>query len=452
MRTATSSSYPRDLGHGLIARWSTAADSENIAQLTGMVFRNKADEPPNMFTVNTVRRLMRGDHPLMTPQDYAVVEDTGKQGNPLVACICHWRHTWEYEGIAFGVGQPEIVATDPDYRHRGLIRTLFELVHARSADEGRMVTAITGIPYFYRQFGYEYVLDLDEKRTTYITQIPKAKDGEQELYLLREATVEDIPLLQQLYNRRRNNSIVWSQIPDAYWRYELEGWKVQPEWGKTSSIQIIVDKAGEAKGYLFLSARRWGRALHVRGFDIAPGASAQAMLPSVLRALQAYGNQVPTKSPDTDPFSEIGFYLGRNSPLYDVLGTLAIETELPYAWYIRVPDLPAFLKHITPVLERRLANSEAAGYTGEIKVDFYNGGLRMVFEQGRLVTVENWILPVFEANAGAGFPALVFLQIVFGYRSIEELRRVFPDVWVNDETGYLLKVLFPTRASFVASL
>jgi GNAT superfamily N-acetyltransferase len=452
MQTETSSSYQRDLGNGLIARWSTAADTENIAQLTGMVFRDKADEPINSRMILNIRRLMRGDHPLMTPLDYAVVEDTGKQGNPIVACICHLRHTWEYEGIAFDITQPEIVATDPDYRRRGLIRVLFELVHARSIEEGRLVTAITGIPYFYRQFGYEYVLDLDERHTTYISQIPKAKEGVPEPYMLREATVEDIPLLQQLYNRRKGDSIVWSQISDAYWRYELEGWKVQPDWGKTSSIQIIVDKTGNALGYLFMSYMRWGAGLHVRGFEIASGAPVQAMLPSVLRALQVYGNQIPTRTPETEPFSKIDFALGRNSPLYDVMGSLAVSTEVPYAWYIRVPDLPAFLQHIAPVLEKRLASSEAAGYTGEVKIDFYHGGLRMVIEQGRLVTIENWVVPVFEGNAGAGFPALVFLQVLFGYRSVEALHRIFPDVWANDETGYLLNVLFPERVSFVASL
>ena len=129
-----------------------------------------------------------------------------------------------------------------------------------------------------------------------------------------------------------------------------------------------------------------------------------------------------------------------------------MATEAPYAWYIRVPDLPTFLKLIAPALERRLADSEAVGYTGELKIDFYRGGLRMIFEQGQLMTVENWVVPVFESNAGAGFPALVFLQIMFGHRSIDELRHAFPDVWVSDETGYLLKVLFPARPSFVASL
>ena len=39
---------------------------------------------------------------------------------------------------------------------RGLIRMLFEMIHARSQAEGDLVQAITGVAYFYRQFGYEY--------------------------------------------------------------------------------------------------------------------------------------------------------------------------------------------------------------------------------------------------------------------------------------------------------
>lgn len=113
MRTETSSSYRRDLGQGLIARWSTVADSENIAQLIGMVFRNKADEPANIRMTNSVRRFMRGDYPLMSSNDYAIVEDTGKEGNPIVAGVCLWRQTWEYEGIAFEIGRPEIRSYRP---------------------------------------------------------------------------------------------------------------------------------------------------------------------------------------------------------------------------------------------------------------------------------------------------------------------------------------------------
>jgi hypothetical protein len=103
------------------------------------------------------------------------------------------------------------------------------MIHARSAAEGHIVQAITGIPYFYRQFGYEYALDLGGRRITYLSLIPKAKEGQPEQYTLREAIVEDIPLLQQYYNRWSDASIVWTTIPDRYWRYQIDGWKERPE-------------------------------------------------------------------------------------------------------------------------------------------------------------------------------------------------------------------------------
>ena len=46
--TAADPNYRRELAGGLIQRWSTPEDTENIAQLCGMVFRDKEDEPPNM--------------------------------------------------------------------------------------------------------------------------------------------------------------------------------------------------------------------------------------------------------------------------------------------------------------------------------------------------------------------------------------------------------------------
>ncbi|HCF88178.1 MAG TPA: GNAT family N-acetyltransferase, partial [Ktedonobacter sp.] len=77
-----------------------------------------------------------------------------------------------------------------------------------------------------------------------------------------------------------------------------------------------------------------------------------------------------------------------------------------------------------------LATSPVVGHTGEIKLDFYRGGLRMIFERGRLTGADHWQAPLYGSNANGGFPPLVFLQVLFGHRSIEALRQAFPDVWV----------------------
>src|SRR5438876_11966479 len=122
-------SYRRELGDGLLLRWSTARDIEEIVYLTSSVFRDRADEPLNMYIGQLMQQLMSGNHPTMGPDDVAVVEDTRKKEHSLVAMTCLWRENWEYEGISFAIGRPEIVATDSDYRNRGLVSAVFEMVH-----------------------------------------------------------------------------------------------------------------------------------------------------------------------------------------------------------------------------------------------------------------------------------------------------------------------------------
>jgi hypothetical protein len=56
--------YRRDLGGGLVLRWSTATDVEAIGQLYSYVFRPAVDAPPDTVTVAWLRDLMSGRHPL----------------------------------------------------------------------------------------------------------------------------------------------------------------------------------------------------------------------------------------------------------------------------------------------------------------------------------------------------------------------------------------------------
>ena len=71
------------------------------------------------------------------------------------------------------------------------------------------------------------------------------------------------------------------------------------------------------------------------------------------------------------PVTHISFPLDDTHPVIVALGGQLEKRRNPYAWYIRVPDLPGFLHHITPVLEKRLAGSVLAGHTGRLRLNFY---------------------------------------------------------------------------------
>ena len=443
------SAYRRDLGGGLVLRWSVAADAEAIGELYGYVFRRNAEEPRNESMIAWQRDLMSGRHPLIGPGDFALVEDT--DSGAMVAATCLLWEMWEYDGIAFPAGRPEVVASMPDYRNRGLVRAVFELIHARSAERGHLAQGITGIPYYYRQFGYEYALDLGGSRSVYFAAIPKLKDGEQEPYALRDAHVEDLPQLMALYDRERARGPVSTRVGEDYWRWVLGG--QNPAAGEGWHTQLIVNGQGRLIGYVLTGRRRWGDALGVLGMALEPGVALQPLLPSVLRLLHAQALAMPSQRADEPPAARIMFALFGSHPIYDALGERMLAAhEPPYAWYVRVPDLPRFIRHIAPALERRLAASMMSGYTGELKINFYRGGLRLVFEQGRLATAEDYRAAGWRPVAQAGFPPLVFLQLLFGRRSLAELRYAFPDAWADDEARPLLEVLFPAKASWVLAL
>ena len=138
-----------------------------------------------------------------------------------------------------------------------------------------------------------------------------------------------------------------------------------------------------------------------------------------------------------------GFWLGVSHPAYEAAAERLPCVREPYAWQVRVPDWPKFLRHIAPVLERRLAASVAAGHTGELKISAYRRGLRLVFERGRLVDIAAW-RPSPEVEGEAAFPDQTFLQLLFGYRSLAELKSAFKDCWTEgDEAPVLLERALP---------
>ena len=116
-------------------------------------------------------------------------------------------------------------------------------------------------------------------------------------------------------------------------------------------------------------------------------------------------------------------------------------------------DIPAFLRHVAPALERQLAASVMAGHTGRCKINLYRSRFEMVWHDGRLTEVTDGYEHKRLDDGDANFPDLTFLQLLFGFRSFEELMTAFVDCYPSDNTTrVLLRALFPKRPSHVIPL
>ena len=428
---------PRDLGDGLVLRRATPQDLEPLIAFLNSIF----DAFPGD---GGVRAILDGLWPVGSLDHFTIVEDT--RSGAIVSSLTLFARTCVYGGIPFGVGQPEFVATHPDYRRRGLIRAQMETVHAWSEARGDLMQIIDGIPNYYRQFGYEYAVDLNYGQVGFQPYVPKLKEGEVESYHLRPATPADAPFIADLSAFAQHRYLASTTLDEHFWRGRAL-WS-QSDDPYRPALRIIEASNGKPVGYiLHPSSLRGDHQIVCFAYELQPGLAWLPVSLSVVRALCATGEEYAKRENKT--FGTFHFQLGPDHPVYEALADLLPRHLGPYALYVRIPNLAGFLQHIAPVLEERLATSVLVGYSGELKISFYRAGLRLLFEHGRLQAVEPW-QPTVEDGGQAAFPDLTFLQLLMGYRSREELEYAFKDcLHRSDEARALLRALFPKQTSYI---
>ena len=438
--------FIRDLGDGLILRHGSVEDADALADINSRMHSDDGPDQPNLGIGAWIQDLVAKPHPTLVPSDFTVVEETST--GKIVSTLCLIPQTWTFDGIEFGVGRPELVCTLPEFRKRGLVRVQMEEVHKWSSDRGHLVQVITGIPYFYRQFGYDMALNLSGARRGFEPHVPALKEGETEPLNIRPAVEADVDFILKTYESyERKQAISCKRTPEIV-RYEMTGKSA------LSIIRyekmIIEDTNGKHIGYFEHPNELWFGGVACVYFALAEGASWLAVAPSVVRYLWKKGAEIAERESTTR--TSFSFNLGEQHPIYEVLDDKLPTVRKPYAYYVRVPDVPAFLTQVKPALEKRLAESAAVGYSGELRVGFYKDGFRMVFENGKITSIES-IKHNTDREVDVSFPNYTFLHVLFGHRSFDELRHAFVDCYVHNPTArVLINALFPKRDSFVQAL
>lgn len=433
---------PQSLGDGLLLRWATEADAEAIAAFNVQQHSDDPVNEPELWLGDWVRALMLGEHPTTRAADFTVVVDG--EGR-VISSACLIGNRWKVEGVEFGCGQPELIATDPAYRRRGLVRRQMVALHAKSAARGDLMQVITGIPWYYRQFGYEMTLELHGSRPFFFTQ-PLANPAQEEGYRWQTAVSDDLPTIHTLYEVECQRSTVAAARSLDFWHYAA--FQMRRDFPMAFNLRLIETTAGEVAGYF--SYQQFGEQFTVREIVAAAGHSLRAVGLFVARALQQEAAQLNVAR--EKPITHVNFMLGSSHPLYEALDQQLGIGRPPYAWYVRVADVAAFLRHIAPVFPPRLANSPMAGYSGKLRLSFYRRHLALTFVQGELVDVADYV-PVGHFDGDAFFPEQTFLHLLLGHRSLAEVRHLWADCYARqEETAVLLNALFPKRPSVIRSL
>lgn len=437
------------LSNGLLLRSLSAGYDQDRAGLKDLYKRVFGDELGEWNVPDDddlwVDSLLSGSHPTITDDDVWVVVDPAKD-DLTVSTVLLIPQLWRYEAVELPVGRPELVATHPDYRRRGLVRELMQVAHARSEALGHVVQGITGIDHYYRRFGYTMAVDLDRYATTPMTAVPKLKDGQQARYTLRLATEADYPQLCAWDDYVAPQFALSTVYTPALWAHHLGT--------PGTALQVIVDDRGKDVGFVALRLHDRSQRLRCQAYVVGDQSSYLATYDDVLRGLKAYAE---ANSKADGGANAIEF----DSGLPPTLHTLIEHTEPSqikqdrYAWYMRAASPARLIETIKPVLEARLQGSGAHRYTGAIKINFHDlTGLRIQFDEGRITGVESIDLtePKDWFRCDAAFPYHTFLNLVFGHRTYREIKHIMIEAWATGKAEVLLNTLFPVKPSHILAV
>src|SRR5262249_46607935 len=290
------------------------------------------------------------------PGDCTIVADAAT--GAIVSCLHLVSQAWTYGGVPIAVGQPELIGTLPQLRGRHLVRKQFEVVHAWSAARGHQMQVISGIPWFYRQFGYELAIERGggpRLGRHFVTPSPAPPAA----WHVRAATVEDAPFLAEASGLAAARSLLHVPRDAALWRFELTGRSADS--AQRRQVHIL-QRDGQPVGYVAHGLEPFNSGtLVVTQFEVIPGFSWREAWLAALGPLFAAGDALTAHTP-AGRCTALGFWLlGREHPLYRVFNFQ--DWDIHYALYARVPDLAGFLRAVTPALELRLAASACAGHS-----------------------------------------------------------------------------------------
>ena len=365
-----------------------------------------------------VKRLVE-HHPEMTDDNYFMVMD----GDEAVAGLLLIPEKWRVDGAELKVAEMGCVGTRPEHRRKRLQWILNKKFDEYAKEKGYDLCALAGIPYFYRQFGYQYAVELD-----YGTEIDAEKLPNKPV-TVRDFRPEDIPEAQRLLEKTQGRYLVQSIRTEPIWRMQEETGTYGAEPFKATAV--IED------GKIFAYYRWWvdekEQTLLIREMAVESDSTIEKVASSIrAEAKKQECKKIKTKLSHEDAFSK--YLIG-----------LGASVNKPYAWQVKILDPEEFLRKLGPVFEKRLMESRFKGLNKALQMNFWKYVLELVFVDGKLVDVKR----ISEVGRTLGLNPYASIQLFLGYRSREELEGAYPDFYVRDGLGELIDVLFPRKPGYI---
>jgi len=386
----------------LVIRVARPEDAEGIVALVNDRI-GAEDGPEARITLND---------PRFGPGGWTVAVDGGR----VVSVLGLFPASTRVGSVTVQSAFIEFVATDREYEGRGLVRKQLDLAHRISEERGDLIIWMVGIPYFYRQFGYEYAVP-----TPRTIDLTNSATGTATGLSFREATADDLNAIAALQDHMAASAVIVAEHDQLLWSWYLES----PVYRV-----VLAEREGTPVGMM----RIYDDEDTPLVFDVAAGDPA-TFLALTMEAAGPGGTVTVALRPG----------------LEDFVADLGETDHDGYAYYVRVPDPGGLFAAVLPELNFRLADSGVEFEDGELLISLYRESITAQIRNGQLESVAaGGTVQAPVSQGGSGIPPDLVGHLILGPLGALELEQRHADVLLGKRRE-LMDVLFPPQSVDVQS-
>jgi hypothetical protein len=310
-------------------------------------------------------------------------------------------------------------------------------------------------------------MEFGQRSKVMLDSVPDVKEKEGEVLKHRRATLDDVDTILDIDKTQQSGAAVYyplarewviSQVMDHSQKEE------NPDHFFLRHVIMFQDANDNIVGYAMINNLRLEKTGFIAVYSMGlvdVTINKKALMSSLRNIISFAKSQVDAEIWANAKGKALAFHSSQWHPVVESLPSdMRLACKIPFedpSYYVRVPDLVQFIKHILPALNQRLKQSQShCKYSGSIKVSNYTPrypGFELKIENGVISEVNRFIkrdqLP---DDTIAYFPPYVFLQSLFGRKSIDELNSVLPDVYMEADVKNVLDVIFPKVKMVMAHL
>jgi GNAT superfamily N-acetyltransferase len=347
---------------------------------------------------------------------------------------------WMYENIPLTNLELGWVGTLKKYRRKGLASALYTHFEGILQRGEYHISTIMGIPYYYRQFGYDFILPMGRKVQLRSDQIPVPKDEANKSIIFREAHHDDIPNLMHLYDAHCRKMLVHAARTKDLWELQERFHREFEQEFKT----IVLERESRVVGYFRLCVSG-AKKQDSQGLWLSVMESSITTFDDVLQTLQYLRGRAAEEN-----ICRIDLVGPAVNNLCRVAQDLGGHCDVGWKYQIRIPDMARLLNQIRPALESRLIGTMFEGMTRELAINTYEHCYLLSFVNGKIAAVKDIGMQDVGEYRTFRAPPNDLVRLILGDYDAEELRNQNIDFIVSREMKPLVETLFPKRSSFIA--